>query len=100
MGNKPPAAVGERISKGERHDLGAAALLPTRAPSLEQAKAGGPMESSPKLVERFETGLTRFAKKAIHRLDCCSGAFRVLASLLVYWHVCLYGKTWLPSILV
>ena len=49
--SKPPAAVGERISKGERHDLGTAAPLPTRASSLEQGRAGGPVESPPKLVE-------------------------------------------------
>ena len=59
MGSKPPAAVGERISKGERRDLGAAAPLPTRASSLEQGRAGSPMESSPKLVELFGSGSTR-----------------------------------------
>ena len=34
-GSKTPAAVGARISEGERHDSGASALLPTRASSLE-----------------------------------------------------------------
>ena len=38
VGSKPPAAIGERISKGERHDLGAAAPLSIRASSLEQGK--------------------------------------------------------------
>ena len=51
--SKPPVAVGERISKGERHDFGAAALLPTKASSLEQGRAGGPVKSLPKLVELF-----------------------------------------------
>ena len=37
-GSKPPAAVGVLISKGERHDFGAVAPLPTRASSLEQGE--------------------------------------------------------------
>ena len=49
--SKPPGAVGVRISKGERYDFDAAAPLPTRASSLEQGRAGGPVKSSPKLVE-------------------------------------------------
>ena len=53
MGSKPPVAVGERFSKGERHVLGAAALLPTRALSFEQERVGGPVESKPKLVEHI-----------------------------------------------
>ena len=43
VGSKPPAAVGERISKGGIHDLGAAAPLATRASSLEQGSVGGPV---------------------------------------------------------
>ena len=35
VGSKSPAAVGEPISKGERHDLGTAAPLSTRASSQE-----------------------------------------------------------------
>ena len=46
-GNKPPAAVGMLISKGERHDYGAAAPLLTRAASLEQKRAEGPVKPSP-----------------------------------------------------
>ena len=46
MESKSPAADGKRISKGERHDLGTAASLPTRASSLEQGSAGGPVQSS------------------------------------------------------
>ena len=61
-GNKPPAANGERIFKGERHDLGAAAPLSTRATSLEQGSAGGPVQSSPKLVEQIGSGSTRSAE--------------------------------------
>ena len=45
VGSKPPAAFGGRISKGGRHDLGAAAPLSTRAPSLEQGSGG--VQSSP-----------------------------------------------------
>ena len=62
-GSKPPAAVSKRISKGERHDLGAAAPLPTRALSLEQGRAGGPEESLPKLVEHIGSGSTRLAEQ-------------------------------------
>ena len=43
VGSTPPAAVVVRISKGERHDLGAAAPLPTKALSPEQGRAGGPV---------------------------------------------------------
>ena len=56
MGSKPPVAVCERIFKGDRHDLGAAAPLPTRVSSLEQGRAGGPVESSPKLVRHIGLG--------------------------------------------
>ena len=65
-GSKPPAAVGERISKGERHDLGVAAPLPIRASPFEQEKAGGPVESPPKLVEHIGSGSTRFAEQLSH----------------------------------
>ena len=52
-----------RISKGERHDFGATALLPNRASSLEQGRAGGPVESLPKLVRHIGSGSTRFAEQ-------------------------------------
>ena len=55
-GSKPPPAIGERISKGERHDLGAAAPLPTRVSPPEQGRAGGPVESPPKLLEHIGSG--------------------------------------------
>ena len=64
VGSKPPAAVGEGISKGERHDSVAAAPLPTRASSLEQGRTEGPVESPPKLVEHIRLGSTRFADHA------------------------------------
>ena len=61
--SKPPAAVGVRISKGERHDFGAVALLPTRALSLEQGRAGGLVEPSPKLVKQFGPARVLFAEQ-------------------------------------
>ena len=73
VGSKPPAAIGERISKGERHDLGVAAPLSTKASSLEQESAGGPVQSSPKLVVHIGSGSTRFVCRTaipMHRLNC------------------------------
>ena len=55
-----------RISKGERHDFGAAAPLPTRASSLKRGRAGSPVKSSPKLVERFGPAWTLFSKPFSH----------------------------------
>ena len=60
---KLPVAVGVPISKGDTDDFGAAAPLPTRALFLEQGRVGGPAKSSPKLVQHFGSGLTRFAKQ-------------------------------------
>ena len=60
-GSKPPAAVGVRISKGKRHDFDAAAPLPTRASSLEQGRAGGPVPSL-KLAEFVGPAWTVFAE--------------------------------------
>ena len=62
-GSKPPATVGVRISKDERHDLGAATPLLTRASCLKEGRARGSVESSPKLVELFGSGPTRFVEK-------------------------------------
>ena len=59
--SKPPAAVGERISKSERHDFGATAPFSTTTSSL-QGRAGG-SAFTPKLVEHIESGSTRFAEK-------------------------------------
>ena len=52
-GSKPPAAVRVRIFAGERHGFGAAAPLFTRASSFVQGRAGGPVQSSPKLVRHI-----------------------------------------------
>ena len=49
VGSKPPAADGERLSKGGGHDLDAAAWFSTTTPSL-QGRAGG-SAFTPKLVE-------------------------------------------------
>ena len=58
----PPAAVGERIFKGERYNLGAAALLFTTISSL-QGRAGG-STFTPKLVEVvFGPAWTLFEEK-------------------------------------
>ena len=44
MGTKPPAAVGERISKDGRHDLGVVALSSIKTSSL-QRRSGGSVTS-------------------------------------------------------
>ena len=62
-GSKSPAAVGVRISKGERHGFGAAAPLSTRASSLEQGRAGGPVKSPPKLVQLVRPAWTLFEEQ-------------------------------------
>ena len=62
-GSKPAATVGERISKGERHNLGAAMPLPTRALPLEQGTGGGPVRSPPELVDHIGSGSTRFVEQ-------------------------------------
>ena len=100
LGSKPPAAVGERISKSERHGLGAAAPLSTRASSLEQGSAGGPVQSSPKLIEHIGSGSTRFEEQLSPCIYCFSGSLCALASLGVRWSVCLHGKAWLASVLL
>ena len=63
VGSKPPVAVVVRIFNGERHDLGAAAPLPTRASSPEQRRARGPVESPSKLEKHIGSGSTRFAEQ-------------------------------------
>ena len=62
-GSKLPAAVGVRVSKSEINGFGAAAPLHTKASSPNQGRAGGPVKSSPKLIERFGSGSTRFAEQ-------------------------------------
>ena len=68
-GSKPPVAISVRISKGERHDFGAAAPLPTRASSLEQGRAGGSVKLPPKLAELVRPAWTLLAKN----LSSCFG---------------------------
>ena len=81
--SKPPAAVGERISKDERHDLGATTPLPTRASSFEQGRAGDPVNVTTEAGRTFQVGIDPVHRKAIpmHRLNCFSGILRALASL-------------------
>ena len=55
-GSKPPAAVGERISKDERQEFGAAAPFSTKTSSL-QGRARGPV-FTPNLVEHMGSGST------------------------------------------
>ena len=82
VGSKPPAAVGERIFKGETHDVGAATPFSTTTSSL-QGRAKG-LTLMPKLVEHIGSGSTRLAESyPTHRLYCFSGALLVLASLCV-----------------
>ena len=61
--SKPPAAVGVGISKGETHDFGATAPLPTKASSFQQGRAGGLVESSPRLVRHMGLGSTQFIEQ-------------------------------------
>ena len=62
MGSKPPAAVDERISKGEIHDLGAAGPFSTRTSSLQGRAEGSAF--TPKLVEVvFGPGSAQLAEK-------------------------------------
>ena len=53
VGSKPPVALRVRIAAGQRHGFGAAAPLSTRAPSLEQGRAGDPVDILPKLVRQI-----------------------------------------------
>ena len=71
MGNKPPAADVVRVSKGERHDLGAAAPFSTTTSSI-QGGAGG-SAFTPKLVELvFGPGSTRLAEKLSPCIACAA----------------------------
>ena len=68
VGSKPPAAVVVPISKGERHDLGAAAPFLTTTSSL-QGRAGG-STLSPKVVELFVPSWILFAEKLSLCIAC------------------------------
>ena len=60
-GSKPPAAIGVRISTGERHDFGAAASMSTKRSSLREREGGSAF--IPKLVELVKPTWTLFAKQ-------------------------------------
>ena len=82
MGTKSPAAIGERISKDERHDLRAAARLSTRAFSPEQGGIGGPVQASPELVEHIGWRSTRTAEQLSPRIACTAVAAPSVRSLV------------------
>ena len=68
VGTKPTVADGKRISKNGRHDLGAQARLSIRAFFPEQRGAGGPVQSSPELVEHIGSGSTQSAEQLSPRI--------------------------------
>ena len=73
MGIKPPVAVGERISKDGRHDLGDASPFSARTSSL-QGRLGG-SAIMPKLVELdFGSESTRQAEKLSPCIACMAAA--------------------------
>ena len=76
VGTKPSAAVGERISKDGRHDLGAAARLSTRVFSPEQGGTinRGPVQSSLEVVEHIGSRSTRSAEQLSPRIACTAVA--------------------------
>ena len=61
MGTKPPGAVGERISKDERHDSCDVAPSSTKTSSL-QGRSGG-LASTPKVIEVFSVHLEPFVQQ-------------------------------------
>ena len=98
-GSKPSAAVSVRIFTGERHGFGAAALLSTRALSLQQGRARGSVESSPKLVRHIGSGST-WTEELFPLLTRSAATSFVRLRVMVWFYVCLRGKTWLPSFLL
>ena len=82
--SKPPAVVRVRISAGERHVFGAVVPLSTRAPSLVQGRAGGPVESSPKLLRHMgsvSTCAEELSPRIIRSAAPSSIRLRVLVSV-------------------
>ena len=71
-GKKATAVVSVCVSTGERHGFGIVAPSSTSASSLEQGKAGGPMEPSPKLVRRI--GLVSTCAERLYPLIIRSAA--------------------------
>ena len=68
-GTKPPAAVGERISKDEKHDSDAALPLSTTT-SFLQGRVGGSAIMPKRIELMFRPGSTRRAEKPPPRLAC------------------------------
>ena len=99
VGSKPPAAVGVRISTGERHGFGASVLLLSRASSLSIGRAGG-LAIMPKLVKLVGPSLTLLAEELFpfFARSARISVLRTLASLGLY--VCPRGETWLPSFML
>ena len=80
VGTKPPAAVGERISKDGRHDLGAVA--PPRSKCLSckgdrEVRLHAESDRGLRSILNLVLGSTAIPT---HRLYCCSGALRALLS--------------------
>ena len=101
MGNKPPATVGERISKGGRHDLGAPAPFSTKTsviPAREIARFGHHTTTD----RGLRSVLNPFRGTAIPVLclNCFGRALRALVSLRVCGPVCLHDKISLPRVLL
>ena len=72
MGSGPPVAVGERTSKGGRHDLGAAA--PFLTPTSSHQESAGISTSTPKLVDNIESGSTRLTETLSSCIACTAVA--------------------------
>ena len=97
VGSKPPAAVSVRISTVERPRLWRRSAYVDQ--NVIPARESGRFSFHAETGQTYRAGLDPFCRTAIPmlRLNCSSGAPRALASLFLCWHVCLHGKTWLPS---
>ena len=83
VGSKPPAAVRVRISAGERYFFGTTSQLSTRASYLVQGRAGGPVESSPKLVKTHRIGIDLLGRRIIPTYySLCCNVLHTPASLV------------------
>ena len=93
MESKPSAAVGERIFKGERYDLGAAAPFSTTTSSL-QGRVGGSTSTS-KMIEHTGSGSTRLAVKLSPCIACTAlpgPSVRSRVFLCAYMSVSMAGR--------
>ena len=98
VGSEPPAAVGERISKDGRHDLGASAVFDHDViPAREIGRFGHHAKTGRDLRPVLNT--LRSTTIPVLHLNCCGGALLALASLRVCGPACLHGETWLPSVM-